>query len=284
MGSVGIITDSVACLDEDVASHLDIEVVPIHVIIDGVDYRDGIDLTPEGAYDLLDRSSNYSSAAPTVAEWHAAFERATERGHDSLVVVPVSRELSSTYDSARLAASDSSVPVTVVDSGAATAAQGLLVRRLAERSLTGWSREELVAVVEKTREKYHFVGAIAELERLAHSGRMPATLAWLGDRADLKPLLELKGDGTVHSRCLIRGFASAIERVIGDVLSLIPADQPVRVVVTQARLDDDADRMAERLRAERPKAEVTEAPFSTVMVANTGPIVGIAWEDRGAWE
>lgn len=276
---VGIVTDSVACLPGEVAGRLGIEVVPVHVILDGVEYRDGVDLAPDEAYAVLDRSSTYASAAPGVEEWYAAFERSVAAGHDSVVVVPVSRKLSSTFDSARLAASTAPVPVAVVDSGTATAAEGLLVQRLAELARRGRSPDDLVAIADESRRRYHFLGTIVDLGRIGRSGRMPAILTGFGDRVDLKPLLELRGDGVVHSRLVVHGFERAVARVVSQVLAAVPDRVEARIVVTHAGLAPDADRMAARISAARPAAEVSIAPFSPVMVANTGPIIGVAWED-----
>ncbi len=276
---VGIVTDTVACLPEDIRIRLGIEVVPIHVIADGIEYRDGVDLEPEEAYALLEAATSCASAAPGVAEWYEAFERAAARGAETIVVVPVSRRLSSAFDSARLAASTTPIPVAVVDSGSATAAQGLLVRRVAERAAEGWAREALVDLVDTTRGRYHFLGAVAGLEPIARSGRIPGTLAHLGDWIDLKAVLEMSGDGLVHSRLLVRGLDQAIERVLADVVSRLPVGRPGRVVVTHARLPEQAEFVVARLAAALPTAEMTMVPFSPVMAVNTGPIIGIAWED-----
>lgn len=46
MSRVAIVTDSVACLPKELVKKYGIRVVPVHVIIDGKSYRDGVDITP----------------------------------------------------------------------------------------------------------------------------------------------------------------------------------------------------------------------------------------------
>lgn len=275
---VGIVTDTVACLPERTRVELGIEVVPVHVIVDGVELRDGVDLVAGDG--VLESAATVANASPTVGEWRQAFDRLADRGAEAVVVVPVSRRLASAFDSARLAAA--SVPplrVYVVDSGSAAAAQGLLVRRLAERAREGWDAGALVDLAESSRGRYHFLGAVAHLGPLERSGRVPGAVARLGDRLDLKAVIELGVDGRVHSRLLVRGLDRAVDRIVADVGERVPAGGAVRLVVTDARLGDEAGAVAGRLAASFPEAEVRRVPLSPAMEANTGPLVGVAWED-----
>ena len=120
---------------------------------------------------------------------------------------------------------------------------------------------------------------IAGLRRLAYSGRLPTTLARLGDAVDLKPMLTLGSGGEVRTTGAARGLDRGVERIYRRLLESFPPGAPGRVVVTHALLEEVAQALASRLRQERPELEVGEAVFSPVMGASTGPIVGVAWED-----
>ena len=48
--SVGVVTDSVACLPPGMVAWLEIEVVPVELVLDGRAYRDGLDITPDEFY------------------------------------------------------------------------------------------------------------------------------------------------------------------------------------------------------------------------------------------
>lgn len=275
---VGIVTDTVACLPERTRGELGIEVVPVHLIVDGVELRDGVDVAAGDS--VLESASSVANASPTVGEWRAAFARAADRGADAIIVVSVSRRIASAFDGARLAATSvPSLRVHVVDSASAGPAEGLLVRRLAERAAEGWGAREVVNLAEASRGRYHFAGVLAGLGPLGRTGRLPIALTRLGDRLDLKAVIELGGDGRVHLRALVRGLADGTERILSDVVSRVASGERTRLVVTDARLGDEAGLLADRLAAILPAAEVTRVPLSPVIEANTGPILGVAWED-----
>lgn len=279
MAAVGVVTDSVACLSPQLRSELGIGIVGAHLILDGREYRDSIDLTAEEFYARMGDTISHKTAAPPVGEWMAEMERAVDRGAQALLVVTVAAKLTSMYDAARAAARAISVPIAVIDSRSAGAAEGLYVRRLAEEARAGASLEQLVEHAERRHGSYPFQFVIAGLKRLAYSGRMPAAVAHLGDAVDLKPVLTLGAAGEVRFTSAVRGMERGMERIYRRVVDAFPPGTPGRAVVTHALLEEDAERLAGRLRAQRPELEVDVVVFSPVMGASTGPIVGIAWED-----
>lgn len=60
---IKIITDSTSDIDLKYAQELNVEVVPLKVIIDGKEYKDRIDLQPEEFYDLLVNSQTLPSTS-----------------------------------------------------------------------------------------------------------------------------------------------------------------------------------------------------------------------------
>ncbi|WP_102143726.1 DegV family protein [Mycobacterium hubeiense] len=277
--SVTVITDSVACLSPQLRARLNIGMVGIILILDGTQYRDGVDLTAEEFYARLDDTISHKTAAPSVGDWLDVMAGAVDAGADGLLVVTLAQRLSSTFDSARAAARIVGVPAEVVDSKTAAAAEGLYVRRLAEEAHRGASLEVLVRNAESRRGSYRLEFVLEGLKRLAYTGRMPTSLAKFGDAIDVKPMLTFGPEAEVRPVGAVRGIRRGIERVYRRVLAVFPEGSPGRVVVSHALLDDDARQLAERIRIARPDVEVDIALFSPVMAASTGPVIGVAWED-----
>jgi DegV family protein with EDD domain len=276
---VTVVTDSVACLSLQMRSTLNIGMVGICLSLDGTLYHDGIDLTAEEFYARMGETITHKTASPSVGDWLEVLQGAVDAGADALLVVTLPQRLTSTYTTARAAAGLVSVPAEVIDCKTVAAAEGLYVRRLAEEAQAGATLDELVEHAEQRRGRYHLAFVIEALRRLAHSGRMPSTLARFGDAIDIKPMLTLGPDAEIRPIGAVRGVHRGIERVYRRVLAAFPDDAPGRAVVSHALLEDDAHRLADRLRTERPRLEVEVALFSPVMAATTGPIIGVAWED-----
>lgn len=127
------VTDSAARLPRNLLQSLGIRVVPLHVLLDGRDLRDGVDELPA---DLYQREAGTAGAAP--AELAAAYEVAlADSAGDGVVAVHLSAELSSTFGSAEHAARAFGGRVVVVDSRSAAMGSGFVALAAARRRLTG---------------------------------------------------------------------------------------------------------------------------------------------------
>jgi DegV family protein with EDD domain len=279
MASVGIVTDSVACLPPETRSRLGIEMTGMYLVLDGHSYRDSVDLTAAEFFDRLGDTIDHKTAAPSVGDWLEAMERAVAAGAESVLVLTLPQKLSSTYDSARAAAELVSRPTVVIDSRTVAGAEGLYVRRLAEEAQAGATLEQLVERAERRRGSYSLEFALAGLERLAASGRMPSAVARIGDAADLKTVMTIDRNGGIRLAGAVRSMDRAVERLHRRVLDNFPPGVSGRVVTMHVLMADAAEELARRLRAERPELEVEVSIFSPVMGASTGPLLGVAWED-----
>lgn len=253
--------------------------VGICLTIDGKLYRDGIDLTAEEFYARLHDDFSHKTASPSPGDWLEVMQSAVDDGTDGLLIVTLPRRLSSTYETACLAAKLVDVPTAVVDAKTVAAAQGLYVRRLAEEAQSGESLEHLVQCAERWRGAYHLEFVIEGLHRLAQSGRMPSALARFGDAINVKPMLTLGPDAEIRAIGAVRGVRRGIERVQRRVLNAFAEDSPGRAVVSHALMEQEARSLAERLAERRPNLELEVALFTPVMAASTGPVIGVAWED-----
>ncbi|MGH3674512.1 MAG: DegV family protein [Mycobacterium sp.] len=279
MSTVTVLTDSVACLSPELRSRLGIGMVGICITLDGQLYHDGIDLRTEEFYARMGEAISHKTASPSVGDWLAVMQTAVDAGAGGLLVVTLAHRFSNTYDSARSAAKLVSVPAVVVDSRTVAAAQGLYVRRLAEDAAAGVTLDALVQRAHDRRGCYRLEFVLEGLSRVAATGRLPSTVARLGDAVEVKPMLTLGPRAEMRAIGVARGTRSGIERIYRRLLKVFPEATPGRVVVSHALMEDDAIGLADRLRSDRPELDVEVALFTPVMVASVGPIIGVAWED-----
>lgn len=125
--AVKLISDSACDISQIEAGKLNITILPLKTVIDGVEYLDGVTITTQEFYDKLETCK----ALPTTsqlspAEFGDAFEAAVEDG-DEVVVITIAAKLSGTFQSASIAAADFSGKVWVVDSESVTIGQRILI-------------------------------------------------------------------------------------------------------------------------------------------------------------
>ena len=91
--AVVVVTDSSARIPAEQVDKWGIHVVPLHILVDGQDLRDGVDPVPPDLY----QRGHVTTAGATPAELTAAYRQALEdSGGDGVVAVHISGALSST--------------------------------------------------------------------------------------------------------------------------------------------------------------------------------------------
>ena len=119
---IGIVTDSSSQITADLVERFDVEVVPLTVTIDGTDHLEGVDLDADAFYRAFEGGATpeISTSQPAPGRFTEAYARVAERGVDHIVSLHLSAAMSGTVDSARVAAPDAPVEVTVIDTGSAS--------------------------------------------------------------------------------------------------------------------------------------------------------------------
>lgn len=67
---VAVVTDSIACLTNELVQKYRIEIVPIRLLVQGKVYRDALDITPSEAYELfLQDPESFTTSPDTLTPW-----------------------------------------------------------------------------------------------------------------------------------------------------------------------------------------------------------------------
>jgi DegV family protein with EDD domain len=130
---VKVFTDSTADLSPSQLEQLNISVIPLYVTIGDNSYRDGIDITTDELYAMVDQLQTLpKTAAPSVEDFVEAFKPWVDNDYD-VIFIGISSKLSATVQSAILAANEfEQGRVLVVDSLNLSTGIGQLVLKAAE--------------------------------------------------------------------------------------------------------------------------------------------------------
>jgi DegV family protein with EDD domain len=270
--TVGVVTDSASSLPDNLVAAHGITVVPMGLSVGGRNGHDGEFTREEIAAHL---GGGVSTSGPSPGEVAGAVA-AADRG-DGVVVLTIARDMSSTYDSARLAARLGESKVSVVDTGAAAGAEGLVVLAAARRAAEGGTLAEVEEAARRVAGQVRLVATLPTLDYLARGGRVPQAAAWAGRWLGLNPMFEFRA-GRVRPLLPARGRDAAHSRLVSlwEHTSMPEAD--LHLAVMHAHDPAGADELLERVASRHRPAEAFIGSFSPVMVAHTGPgLVGLAW-------
>ena len=261
---VVVVTDSSSCLQSDELKQFDIRQVPLHVLVDDTDLRDGVDDLP---YDLHDRP-RVTTAGATPAELAETYRQAlSDSDGDGVVAVHLSAALSSTYSSAVQAAREFGSAVRVVNSRSAAMGVGFVALAAAGSAASGADLDAVEAEARSAVPRNHAFIVVHRLDNLRRSGRIRRGASWLGTALSLKPLLCLDVDGRLvldqRIRTLTKAHAALVERV-----AEVMGDNRANIVVHHVDNHDAADEIGAALTTRLPQIE-------SLVVTDMGPVLSI---------
>ena len=189
---IAIVTDSNSQIPPELAATLGITVVPLTVTVDGVAYREGVDIDADDFYARFETGSPaFSTSQPSPGAFAAAYQSIADSGADAIVSVHIGSSISGTVNAARLAAAGSPVPVRIVDTGSASFAIAFGAWEAAEAAAAGAAIDDVVDAAERVSGRVGNVFVVGALDLARAGGRLAADVDATGP--DDIPVLTLAG-------------------------------------------------------------------------------------------
>ncbi|MEU4741455.1 DegV family protein [Actinosynnema sp. NPDC023658] len=271
--STTIVTDSTAYLPEGFAERNGIRVVPLHVAVDGRSRLDGVDFGPAELASALGEHRRVTTSRPTPGELAEVYRSVLAEGAEGIVSVHLSRDLSGTWEAARLAAEEvDPTRIRVVDSRAT--GMGLGFAALAACAAGGDAAcAEEAAVAAASRTKMFF--CVETLDHLRRGGRIGAAAALVGTALAVKPLLHVD-DGRIVPLEKVRTLSRAIARLV-DLAASAAGSGPVGLAVHHLAAPERAAELATLLDERVPGSTgCLISEVGAVIGAHTGPgVLGV---------
>ncbi|NBG87655.1 DegV family protein [Isachenkonia alkalipeptolytica] len=194
---VSIITDSSCDLPKEVLKAYNIQVVPLKIIIDGVEYVELQDITAKEFGEKMTASGTLpKTSQPSPERFRDAFESALEKKSEKdapeILCLTISSQLSGTYQSACLGKDlvKDNGNITVFDTLGGSIGHGLQVVKAAEMAATGVSLEEIIDALERHREEMNIFILLDTLENIVKGGRLGRVQGAVAGMLNIKILLE----------------------------------------------------------------------------------------------
>ena len=266
-------TESGADIPKDLVEKYQIQVVPMHVIMDGKDYLDG-ELSVEEVFDYYSRTKKIpSTAATNVQEYHDLFTKIRVDFPDSIIIhIGYTSKASASFQSALIAAEDFE-DLFLIDTLNVTGGLGAIVlyaaTLLEEDPSIGHVQliEKIQSVVPKARLAF----LPGSLDFLRAGGRV-SNLAYIGGALlKIKPCIELK-EGKLVSTKKYRGNMSVVaEKLMQDYLGQYDINRNQLYLIYSIGLDEDIKRKIEEMAKNRGFENVIWMQAGAMISTHAGP-------------
>lgn len=213
MSKIKIICDSLCDLDKSIVEQNDIEMIPLTVIIEDKEYRDGIDISKDDFYKKLRNENVYPKTSQvTYGQFKEVFEKYNEEG-TSILYIAASSSATGTCQSAIMAKNDIDGDIRVFDSQQVCYGIARFVIEAVKLRDEGKNIDEIVEALEEMKDKVFVMFCTDTLEYLKKGGRISSTKAAIGNILNIKPILYVK-DGLVSQLSQVRGKKNLVSKMI----------------------------------------------------------------------
>ena len=214
---IKISADSTCDLSPGQIQQNDIKIIPLHVIKDEKDFRDGVDIIPQDIFRHVDAGGDLvSTAAVSVGEYAEAFAPMAEE-YDAVIHINIGSGFSCTHANAVDAAKQFE-NVYVVDSQNLSTGHGHVVMEALRLAGEGKTPEEIVSELNDIAPRVETSFILDRLDYMRKGGRC-STITYLGaNMLKIKPCIEVV-DGRMKVGKKYRGsWANVLREYVKDRL------------------------------------------------------------------
>lgn len=212
--------DSTCDLDTDLKERYHVNYFPLHIILNGKEYRDNVDITPEEVYqEYYDHKVLPKTAAVNAQEYIDHFRPWVEDGYE-VIHINLGSALSSSYQNCCIAAKELG-HVHVVDSCNLSTGMGLMVIAAGRMIRQGMDADSIAKALREHTGKCHASFILDTLTFLSAGGRCSSLAALGANILKIKPCIQVDNhDGSMGLGKKYRGaLDKVLEKYVKDELS-----------------------------------------------------------------
>ncbi len=270
MSRIIIVTDSTADLTEQEIQDFNIHVVPLNITIQEEHYLDGETITKEEFKNKMIASSELPmTAQPSIGRFVELYDELGKDGSE-IISIHLMNSISGTVNAARQAADITESTVTVVDSDFTSRSMGIIVREAAQAAKEGKSAEEVLAVIESTRQRTKLYLTVLNLDNLIKGGRISRVMGAFSNLLNIKLFLEVI-NGKIEIVQKGRGLKS-LQKKYDEVFEEMKAcpNGIQEIGIMHAGLNEFNQSQIDTLRELFPEAKLTIVMTSPIIMSHTG--------------
>lgn len=290
--------DSTCDLDEELMHRYNVHYFPLHINLNGKDYLDNINITPEQVYrEYYENKVLPKTSAVNVQEYIDHFQPWVDDGCE-VIHISIGHALSSSYQNCCLAAQELG-HVHVIDScnlstgtGLTVVAAGKLIKETADiaaKPEAGKSDQEQIAamIAAKLRagtSRRHASFVLDTLTFLSAGGRCSAVAAFGANMLRLKPCIQVDNrDGSMSVGKKYRGtLKKVLTRYVKDELAMYPDINTDLLFITHSGIPQNyIDLVRETVEETMTFKEIHVTKASCTISCHCGPnTLGILFETK----
>lgn len=269
--SIKLLIDSGADLSQELAKKYDIGLLPLTTICNGVEYKDGIDISSKQLNERMRQGDVFSTAQITVDQYVKAFNEEVKRGNEVLCLT-LSSGITGTINSARIAKDlileeNPSAVIEIIDSKLASYSFGLLARRIVEYINAGFEINKIVNIVNEIIKNTFVTFTVDDLKYLHRGGRVSSVQKVVGGMLNIKPILIVDHEGRLIPVDKARGLKKVYKKFTSMIYEEVSDDIDKDQLVIIGHSD------SKELAIDLKNVLINELGFTNIYIDEIGAVI-----------
>ncbi len=272
------VTDSTFYMNKAIVEKYNIKQVPLMINFNDKTYKEdqyNLAQTKE-IFDRIDATKELpKTSQPATDAWISVFSELKKEGYERIIVLTISVEISGTLQGAQAAANMfmeyNDVEILVFDSKSDAQGSGIvlcdILREVDRRGEL--SKEDIQEIIDWHAQVMRIFLLVDDLKYLAYGGRIPTTIANVGNALRIKPIIHIPaGKLLEHSKHISR--KKAIKAIV-DIFSKDSASVTTPMYFSAGDLFNETDLLqSTEMLKENANTELIELPYSSF-----GSVIGV---------
>ena len=276
--SFSIFVDGSANLPDRICRELDLSILPCSYTLNGVPgtYNGSLDsFDAHEYYEMLRQGGKVQTSLLNTQLFLDSFRPELEQGRDVLYF-SMSSGISGTCHAGKIAAEELSEEfpgrtVRVIDSLGSGFGTGLMACNASDLRAQGKTAKETADFLDGDAHSMLQFFTVDDLNFLKRTGRVSGATAMIGTVLNIKPVLWGDPTGHITARSKQRGRKKALAAIVEEYRHGVIHPENQRVAISHGDCEEEANRLAEMIRAAAPPRELIIAPHEPFTGAHVGP-------------
>ncbi|WMJ80827.1 DegV family protein [Clostridium sp. MB40-C1] len=278
MDKIAVVVDSTAVINTELfESNNNLYSLPLHLIIDGKSFRDGLDITPsEFCFKMNEALHLPTTSQPPVGDVFKLLEELLQQ-YDYIIYITISSKLSGTFQTGMLVKNELSKDrIIVFDSTFTSTIQKQMAIKALELIKMGSSIENIIKNLEYIRSNSKIYLVVDDLKHLHRTGRISLYASSFGSLMNIKPILSFE-----KGEILVKNKVRTMNKIYNNLIELITnakLSSNSKIIIAHANGYDYALKLKEKVLEVYPEHIIDIEELSPVISVHTGEkSFGISW-------
>jgi DegV family protein with EDD domain len=268
---VAVLTDSSSSIYNVKHNFENLFMIDIPVFLDDQVFTNFMKFNDQEFYHLISKTESIpKTSQPSVGETLSKYEYIKSLGYTHLIYLPISKELSGTYQSGMIAKDMiEGITIEVVDTKTSVSVLGSMALEACRLIRQGYEFEPVLERIEAIKGNASLYLVVNDLTYLVKNGRLSNAKSLVANLLKIKPVIKLTEEGKLVACDNIRTFRKALQTVVDQLSQQVEPNKGVIQIYYTNNVKDL--HYAEKLVSEKfPEHQIEVHTLPATVVAHIG--------------